>query len=132
MNCPNCNEPTNISVERVEDMREATCNVCGYFWLIDDDGAIWIPDTAARDDDGDGDESAVTPAPWVVFWSNEEQRHCIRRGTDAPPGNAGYVPVGEFEEHAYAVEFVDRRLSVRRLAISSEDMPARDEGQVAP
>ena len=63
MTCPNCGE-TNISVERVEDMREATCNVCGYFWLIDDDGAIWIPDTAARDDDGDGDEDdseAVNP-----------------------------------------------------------------------
>ena len=55
MNCPNCNEPTNISVERVEDMREATCNVCHYFWLIDDDGAIWIPETAARDDDGDNE-----------------------------------------------------------------------------
>ena len=57
---------------------------------------------------------------WLVFWSNDRQAHRILREGDPQP-SADYVQVGEFADYPYAVEFVEQRMSVRRLTITSED-----------
>lgn len=56
---------------------------------------------------------------WLAFWSNDAQHHHILRSSDPPP--VGYVQVGEFADYAYAREFAERRMSVRRLTTTTED-----------
>ena len=57
---------------------------------------------------------------WLVFWSNDRQAHRIVREGDAQPA-ADYVQVGEFTDYGYASEFVEQRMSVRRLTTTTED-----------
>lgn len=65
---------------------------------------------------------------WLVFWSNNKQTHRILRRGDPQPAE-DYVQVGEFTDYPYAVEFVNQRMSVRRLATTTED---DGFGQVQP
>ena len=57
---------------------------------------------------------------WLVFWSNDRQAHRIVREGDPQPA-ADYVQVGEFADYGYASEFVEQRMSVRRLTTTTED-----------
>mgnify|MGYP003379807570 CR=1 FL=1 len=61
---------------------------------------------------------------WLVFWSNEAQRHYIRRDDEMHMADTSYVLVGEFADYGIAQEFITQRTNIRKLSISSEDAPA--------